>query len=149
MISIFLAFLKTCSSEGEPGCVGGSSDGSRVEGSGVGELIVTLLRRVWLWLGVFRPKSSVVWRSFSVGLRTRWELRVGLSLSESIALYGRLLWRDRWLMADVFFWVFLCILKVCADLRVASTRSRSREFGGVLRRIRSSHWSKIIGLGLG
>jgi hypothetical protein len=58
MISIFLAFLATRSSEGEPGCVDGSSEGSRVDGSGVGELIVTLLKR--LWLGVFRPKCSVV-----------------------------------------------------------------------------------------
>jgi hypothetical protein len=78
-----------------------------------------LLRRLWLAGG--RPSlnpPSVDWRSFSVGRRTLWDDLVGLSFSESIALYGRLDWRVCRLMAGVI-WFLLCILKAFGIVRDA------------------------------
>jgi hypothetical protein len=56
--------------------------------------------------------------TFAVGRRTLWDDLVGLSFSESIVLYGRLLWRVCWLMAGVI-WYFLRVFEVFGNIRDA------------------------------
>jgi hypothetical protein len=96
-------------------------DGGRVEDSrvdaieGDGDRVVTLLRRLWLAGG--RRKPSVLCCNLAVGRRTRWDDLVGLSFSESLSLCVRLPWRDRWLIAGVF-WVLFRVLEVGVSVRV-------------------------------